>query len=141
MHWIPFEEGLVGLTKRYTAHKQISPTDSDVTALPPAGVLQSSCSVGPSLWVDFLASSAPLSMLVAIPQLGLWKQLRTRLASTVLPPPALRCSSRHAATTQATIAAVADWQSLSHVAQDAGTLAAAAADAAVLPGRGRGNGP
>ena len=45
-----------GQTKHYTAHEQIQKFLQQ-TELPPAGVLQSSCSVGPLLRVDFLASS------------------------------------------------------------------------------------
>ena len=50
---IPIE---VGRTKRYTAHERIQKFLQQ-TALPPAGVLQSSGSVGPRLRADFLASS------------------------------------------------------------------------------------
>ena len=46
----------VGRTKCYNAHERIQKFLQQ-TALPPAGVLQSSCSVGPRLRVDFLASS------------------------------------------------------------------------------------
>ena len=53
INWIPIE---VGRTKRYTAHERI-PKFLQQTALPPAGVLQSSGSVGPRLRADFLASS------------------------------------------------------------------------------------
>ena len=53
INWIPIE---VGRTKRYTAHERIQKFLQQ-TALPPAGVLQSSCSVGPRLRADFLASS------------------------------------------------------------------------------------
>ena len=45
----------MGLIKRYTAHKLIQ-NFLQQTDLPPAGVLQSSCSVGLRLRVDFLAS-------------------------------------------------------------------------------------
>ena len=50
---IPIE---VGRTKRYTVHERIQKFLQQ-TALPPAGVLQSSGSVGPRLRADFLASS------------------------------------------------------------------------------------
>ena len=53
INWIPIE---VGLAKSYTAHELIQ-NFLQQTALPPAGVLQSSCSVGPVLLVDFPASS------------------------------------------------------------------------------------
>ena len=53
INWIPIE---VGRTKRYTAHERIQKFLQQ-TALPPAGVLQSSSSVGPRLRADFLASS------------------------------------------------------------------------------------
>ena len=53
INWIPIE---VGRTKRYTAHERIQKFLQQ-TALPPAGVLQSSGSVGPRLRADFLASS------------------------------------------------------------------------------------
>ena len=52
MNWVPIE---VARTTRYTAHERIQ-NFLQQTALPPAGVLQSSCSVGVCLWVDFLAA-------------------------------------------------------------------------------------
>ena len=60
INWIPIE---VGQTTRYTAHERIQKFLQQ-TALPPAGVLQSSGSVGPRLRVDFLAT--PRSTLAAV---------------------------------------------------------------------------
>ena len=73
INWIPIE---VGRTKRYTAHERIQKFLQQ-TALPPAGVLQSSCSVGPRIRVDFLASSDTQLDVAAVPQLG---------RGTLLPP-------------------------------------------------------
>ena len=53
INWIPIE---VGRGKRYTADERIQ-NFLQQTALPPAGVLQSSISVGPLLRVDLHAPS------------------------------------------------------------------------------------
>ena len=103
------------------------------TALPPAGVLQSSCSLRPHLRVDFLASSdTPVNVgdspttqqrEAAVDATG--ADCASSAGPPVQQPPRSEYAGNHSSSGR-------HWQSLSHVTQNAGTLAAAAAAAGVV---------